>query len=243
MISEPTFGKRVSYLPTIPYFLLLSAYFCIPTSDSFMNQPAFYQTHKPFLLLLVGYFLLSLLYNAASPIFEPPDEATHYRYVKYLLDHRALPTLIDGPNRQEVWGLHQPPLYFMVSALLAAPFELHHPNDYLARNPHVNLGYARRPGNKNYYLHTPAEDFPYRGFPLVIRYLRLLSTLCGAATLLIVYAMGLTLFQGQKSQKMIALIAPTLMTLHPEFVFITNAITNEPLNILLMTAGCGAVCG
>jgi len=190
--------------------------------------------HRFLGVVLLAYVILNLMYNAASPIFEPPDEATHFRYVKYLLDHKKLPALINGPDRDELWGLHQPPLYFLLAAVLASPFDLIAPNDFLDKNPHVNLGVARKPGNKNFYIHTESEAFPYRGFPLVVRSLRLLSMLCGAITLIFVYATGLVLFQGQKS---LALMAPILMTLHPEFIFINAEIANEPLNILLMAAG------
>ena len=197
--------------------------------------------HRPILIILLGYCLLSLNYNVASPIFEPPDEATHFRYLKYLLDHKALPVLRDGPNRDELWGLHQPPLAFILYAALAAPFELPAPDDYLARNPHVNLGVAQRPGNKNFYLHTPAEDFPYRGFPLLVRSLRLLSMLFGALTVLVVYVIGLDLFKPTLASAspfhLSPLLPPTLLALQPEFVFITTEIANEPLNILLMAAG------
>ena len=190
--------------------------------------------HGPFTLVLIIYILINLSYNVASPIFEPPDEATHYRYVKYLLDHRALPTLIDGPNRQELWGLHQPPLYFMISAILASPFEQISPTDYLQRNPHVNLGFAQKPGNKNYFIHTKAEAFPFTGFPLLIHYLRLFSLVCGGLTLVFVYLIGLMLFDGRNTT---AALASAFMALHPEFVFINAEIANEPLNILLMVAG------
>lgn len=183
---------------------------------------------------LMLYLLLSFGYNAASPIFEPPDESTHFRYVKYLLDYKALPAIIDGPNHDELWGLHQPPLYFMLSAALAAPFDLVHPDDYLEHNPHVNLGAATLPGNKNVFIHTATETFPWHGFPLTIHLLRLLSTLLGALTLLVVYQIGLELFDRRQS---VAMLAPLLMTLQPEFVFITSAIHNEPLNIFLMSLG------
>lgn len=185
-------------------------------------------------LLLLLYLALSLNYNIASPIFEPPDEATHFRYVKYLLDHKTLPAIIDGPNRDELWGLHQPPLYFMISAIFTAPFDLIAPDDYLERNPHINMGFATKPGNKNLFIHSPAETLPYRGFPLVVRAMRLLSTLFGALTLVVVYRIGLEIFAGRKS---LAFAAPALMVLHPEFVFITASIANEPLNILLMALG------
>ena len=186
------------------------------------------------LLVLAAYLLLSFGYNAASPIFEPPDESTHFRYVKYLLDHKQLPAIVDGPNRDELWGLHQPPLYFAISAVLFSPFDMIAPDDFLARNPHVNLGYATATGNKNVFIHTPAESFPWRGFPLVVHLMRLLSTFFGALTLVVVYRIGLDLFAGQRA---LALLAPALMTVHPEFVFITAAIHNEPLNIFLLAVG------
>ncbi len=190
--------------------------------------------HWGLFAILLLYLLLSFNYNAASPIFESPDESTHFRYVKYLRDHKHLPAIINGPNRDELWGLHQPPLYFMLSAILSTPFNLIHPDEYLARNPHVNLGAATLPGNKNVFIHTPAESFPWRGFPLTIRFLRLISTFFGALTLLVVYCIGLELFNGRQN---VALLAPLLMTLHPEFVFINSAIHNEPLNIFLMSVG------
>ena len=91
--------------------------------------------HRGLILILLGYCLLSLMYNAASPIFEPPDEATHFRYVKYLMDHKTLPTLIDGTNRDELWGLHQPPLAFFFYAALAVPFDLIAPDDSWPATP------------------------------------------------------------------------------------------------------------
>lgn len=190
--------------------------------------------HWPLLAVLAVYLLLSLGYNAASPIFEPPDESTHFRYVKYLLDHRQLPAIVDGPNRDELWGLHQPPLYFAISAVLFSPFKMIAPDDFLARNPHVSLGYATATGNKNVFIHFPAENFPWRGFPLEVRLMRLLSTFFGALTLAMVYRIGLELFDGRRA---LAILAPALMVVQPEFVFITSAIHNEPLNIFLLTAG------
>ena len=190
------------------------------------------------------YTVLSLIYNAASPIFEPTDEATHYRYIKYLLDHKALPILIDGPNRDELWGLHQPPLAFFLSAVVAGLFDLSAPDEVLARNPHVNLGIARRPANKNFYIHTEAETFPYQGIALHVRLLRLISMLCGTVTLIIVYGIGLGLFRSPDRLRLmvggnipLALLPPAFMAFHPQFIFINAEIANEPLNILLMAAG------
>ena len=72
------------------------------------------------------------------------------------------------------------------------------------------------------------------GLPLLVRYLRLFSTLCGAVTLVFVYLIGLEIFDGRK---FLALLPLATMILHPEFVFINAEIANEPLNILLMAAG------
>jgi hypothetical protein len=61
--------------------------------------------------------------------------------------------------------------------------------DYEAnrRNPHAAIGYALDPGNKNNYLHTPAENFPYQGLSLAVHVLRLVSMALGGVALIIIY--------------------------------------------------------
>ena len=69
-------------------------------------------------LVLVA--VLSSLSSVISPLFEPPDELQHYQFVRYLVDQRELPVQeLDG----EISQSHQPPLYYVIGALLVAGIE------------------------------------------------------------------------------------------------------------------------
>jgi hypothetical protein len=87
--------------------------------------------------------LVAPLGVAFSPgsIFEPPDEANHYLFVRYLQVHRALPVQgldPDGPRA------HHPPLYFLLGALLSAWVPNDGPADHIVMqlNPHVWFRYG-----------------------------------------------------------------------------------------------------
>ena len=61
--------------------------------------------------------VLSSLSSVVSPLFEPPDELQHYQFVRYLVDQRELPVQeLDA----EISQSHQPPLYYVIGALLVA---------------------------------------------------------------------------------------------------------------------------
>ncbi|MCB0212023.1 MAG: hypothetical protein KDJ52_21960 [Anaerolineae bacterium] len=147
-------------------------------------------------LALAVYLLCALTYFFIVPIFEAPDEWTHTGHVKYIAEGNGLPVMWPG---QGIWGGQQPPLYYSIGALLVQPFELQSFEGYAERNrnPHRSLGYALDPGNKNNYLHTPAESFPYRGLSLTVHILRLYSITFGLITLVFIYLTALELAANQ----------------------------------------------
>ncbi len=149
------------------------------------GQPASL-AHPGLLLALLVYLGLALSYFFITPIFEGPDEWTHTGHVKYMAEGNGLPVMLPG---QGIWGGQQPPLYYAIGALLVQPFELNGVEDYEkhARNPHASIGYALDPGNKNNYLHSPAENFPYRGLSLAVHVLRLYSMVFGLIAIIFTY--------------------------------------------------------
>jgi 4-amino-4-deoxy-L-arabinose transferase-like glycosyltransferase len=91
-------------------------------------------------LIIVAYVCVATAYALATPLWEAPDEPAHYNYVRYLIRHQALPVLQQGdydfqylerikaarfPPGMSVdpirYESHQPPLYYAVGAVLAAP--------------------------------------------------------------------------------------------------------------------------
>jgi hypothetical protein len=206
--------------------------------------------HHPGMFLALGiYVALAMAYFLVMPIFEGPDEWTHTGHIKYIADGNGLPVMLPG---QGIWGGQQPPLYYAVGAILMQPFELNGVADYEEnrRNPHAAIGYALDPGNKNNYLHTPAENFPYQGLSLAVHVLRLYSIVLGGAALIIIYftahefaTYGLSrsfnsLWPAQTASleqmpPRFATVAALLVATQPMYAFINAAVANEPANIAM----------
>ena len=201
---------------------------------------------NPGLWLALGIYLVcALTYFFIVPIFEAPDEWTHTGHVKYIAEGNGLPVMLPG---QGIWGGQQPPLYYVIGALLVQPFELDAFDGYAerARNPHRSLGYALDPGNKNNYLHSSDESFPYHGLALTVHILRLYSITFGLITLIFIYLTALDLAAYQfpnfhSSFSILHSLFPTLVTLfvacQPMFAFITASVANEPANIAFCAIG------
>jgi hypothetical protein len=184
-------------------------------------------------LALGVYLFLAFSYFFIVPIFEAPDEWTHTGHVKYIAEGNGLPVMLPGRG---IWGGQQPPLYYVIGAALAQPFELATFEAYLEThlNPHASAGYALDPGNKNNYLHGPEEAFPYRGLSLTVHILRLYSIILGIITLVFSY---LTAFELAKGQPGFATTVALFMACQPMFAFITASVANEPANMAFCAIG------
>jgi hypothetical protein len=184
-------------------------------------------------LVLGVYLFLAFSYFFIVPIFEAPDEWTHTGHVKYIAEGNGLPVMLPGRG---IWGGQQPPLYYTIGALLAQPFELATFEAYLEThlNPHASAGYALDPGNKNNYLHSQEEAFPYRGLSLTVHILRLYSMTLGVITLISSY---LTAFELAKGQAWFATTVALFVACQPMFAFITASVANEPANMAFCALG------
>ncbi len=232
-------------------------------SSEARNLP-FLQQHVGLLFSLVIYLLLTSFYFFIVPIFEAPDEWTHTGHVKYMAEGHGLPVMLPG---QGIWGGQQPPLYYAIGALLVQPFDLDDFDDYLntRKNPHASLGYALDPGNKNNFLHTPAENFPYQGLALTIHILRLYSMAYGLIALIFIYLTAIEIYDlrftiydlrfttscplgiynlspvNPKSKivnrKLFASLVALFVACQPMFAFITASVANEPANIAFCAIG------
>ena len=50
--------------------------------------------HGPGVAWALVFGALGLFYSITTPLFETPDEPFHYRYVQWIVQHRALPPLV-----------------------------------------------------------------------------------------------------------------------------------------------------
>jgi 4-amino-4-deoxy-L-arabinose transferase-like glycosyltransferase len=173
-------------------------------------------------VIMVFYVVLALGYNIADPIFEPPDEIFHYGFVRYIQQERALPAAQLEAGLSEY---HQPPLYYIVSALLTAWVPTPDYAEQAQPNPFwgYNIGEVGR-DNKNQFLHGPDQRFPYQGTVLAVHLIRLLSTVAGLATVYLTYCLVRSLLP---DEHFVALASAALVAFTPNFLLTTAAVTND----------------
>ncbi len=179
------------------------------------------------LLISLLYGLITIGYGRINPLFEAPDEQHHFFTVLYVAENGRLP--IASPNeewlRQEA---AQPPLYYMLAALLAWDGQATQAQADLWPNPHAILGDASTLTNINRFIPLPAPGYAAPAYRL-----RLLSALIGLGTLLCIYAAARLLWPRQPE---IALLAAGLVAFLPQFNFLHSAISNDVLVIFLACA-------
>lgn len=186
-------------------------------------------TTRPLTLLLIAYIALASLYSVATPIWEASDEQWHYPMIKYLADNRlALPVQV--PGVETAWRQEggQPPLYYMLGALLTFWIDTSDMARVRYINPHADIGVVVPDGNANMAIHDPSiESFPWHGTVLALHLVRLLSVAFGAITVAMTYTLTIELFA---EQHWLALGAAAFTAFNPMFLFISGSVNNDNLS-------------
>lgn len=184
-------------------------------------------------LILALYLLLAIGYGIRNPLFEAPDEQLHYFTMQTITETGRLPYVADNPDGWMGQEAAQPPLYYVLGALLLSQIDTSQDRNQVWFNPFVRLGDAASPDNINAFVHTPAEAWPWQGYALAAHMLRLLSTLLGLGTLVCIYGSAR---QARPDQPHLALTAVALVAFLPQFAFLHSAISNDPLVVLMCAA-------
>ncbi|MDY6875602.1 MAG: glycosyltransferase family 39 protein [Chloroflexota bacterium] len=183
-------------------------------------------SHCSLFICLLAYLAVAVLYGATIPIFETPDANGHYAYIHELTEGRGLP--VQGtPSGERVTGYvaSHPPLYYTLCAALTFwNGEDVDRLDWVWRNPYHAMGYPGSVANKNYLIHTPAEQFPWRGTPLTMHIARLVSTALGTLAVVATYGITLELFP---NRRWLALGAASLTAFNPMFIFTAARVSND----------------
>lgn len=186
---------------------------------------------RPITLFIIAFLALGLVYDTVTPIFEAADEPWHYPYVKHLADGHGLP--VQDPQAIEAWKQEgsQPPLYYMLAALATFWIDTRDFSERRSWNPHAIVGIPAHGSNdnRNMVIHTAAETFPYQGTTLAIHLIRWLSLAMGAGTVYAIYRLAWQITERQLT----ALSAAALVAFNPMFLFVSAAVNNDNLAILL----------
>jgi hypothetical protein len=182
-------------------------------------------------VIILGLFVcLAITYSLATPLFEAPDESNHYAFIQHLSAGNGLP--VQRPGVQTLWLQEgsQPPLYYVLGALLTSWIDTRDLPSLMRSNPHADIGVPGSQDNKNALIHTERELPPWAGVVLAVHIIRLFSILLSAGTVLCTYLIALHLFP---HRPFIAYGAMALNATIPMFLFIGSSVNNDNLVILL----------
>jgi 4-amino-4-deoxy-L-arabinose transferase-like glycosyltransferase len=194
------------------------------------------KSHLPSERLLVSMILVAYLALAVGfslgPIFEGSDEIEHYRYIRTIIEKKSLPDPFSQPRGE----YHQAPLYY----LLAAPFTLGINDwDFAQIDGRLNPYHGSQidipsNDNRNVYVHTRAETFPYDHSPTAraVHLIRLFSVLLGLGVVLTSYAVFRILWPDRPDRRLLAL---GTVAFWPQFLYQSSVISNDALLYLLAT--------
>jgi len=184
-------------------------------------------------LILVVYTALGTVYSLATPPLEASDEFKHYPYTQYVQTHHDLPVLDpetclkspdDCPWLQDGG---QPPLYYMLMALVTSWIDTSDLSEVRWMNWHAFIGDPSQICNKNLVIHLPErERFPWHGSVLAVHLIRFLTVGLGAGTVLLTYLVAGDLFPGRPD---VALGGAALTAFTPMFLFVNGAVNNDAM--------------
>ena len=188
---------------------------------------------SPLQWVLLFYLVFGALYLVATPVFEANDEIWHFGFVQHLRERGSLPVQqFDGQDTLYQQHGSQPPLYYVLMALITSPVEIDDANQFRQLNPHVNKLQPTAYGNKNLVVHDDALSI-LRGAGLAVLIMRALGLAMGAATIALVFKVG-ELIAPQRPT--VAFVAAALTGLNPMFIFVSASVTNDSLAMLLNSA-------
>ncbi len=182
-------------------------------------------------VILIAFVALGITYALVTPVFEASDELWHYPMVRHLADGNSLPVQVFDPAQAGPWKQEasQPPLYYYLGAGLTFWIDTDDIQQVRRLNPHVDNGVITADGNINLVVHDPALS-PWQGTLLAVRIVRVASVLMGMVTVYLTYHIA-RLVAPQRPE--VALGAAAINAFTPMFLFISGAVNNDNLAIML----------
>jgi len=189
------------------------------------------KNHLGISIIAVVFIGLAFFYMLTIPLYEASDELWHYPMVKYMADNSlALPP--QDPQNPGPWRQQgsQPPLYYMMGAVLTGGIDTSDMNFIRRVNLHSDIGIVRPDGNANMMVHrTEAEQFPWTGTVLATYMVRIMSIVLATGTVIVTYLMALRLFP---DKQWLAISSAGFTAFLPMFVFISSTVSNDNLSNL-----------
>lgn len=195
-----------------------------------LNPFALAKRHLAITFIISAFIVLGTIYSVVTPIFEASDEISHYPVVKHIADGQGLP--VQNPEMEHPWRQEgsQPPLYYVIAALVTSWIDTDDMTELLWYNPHARIGLPLAKDNKNMVIHVDQERFPYQRTALAVHIIRFLSVFMEVTAVLLTYLISLEIFPGARD---VAAGAAAIVAFNPMFLFIAGSVNNDNLVIPL----------
>ncbi len=180
--------------------------------------------HWPLAVIVGAFVAIGTVYSVATPIFEAPDESFHFFVIQYWRETGQLPVQQPGVRTLYSQEGSQPPLYYLAGALITSWIDTRDAPSFVRENPQANVGVPGDPGNKNHFIHTERESFPWQGTPLAVHVLRFFSLLLGVVVVGCTYATVRLVFPDRTA---VVWLATAIVAFTPQFIFIASAVNND----------------
>lgn len=189
---------------------------------TFMNTLGALAGRKWPIALALAHLVLAIVFGAVNPPFEANDETGHYAYIDSVARTRALPDAMSESDRALIDQSHQPPLYYVLGAVLTGWVADRGPKLMPVTNVFAVDGTNRR--GARILLRQPEEAFPWRGAALGVHMARLVSAVMGALMILLVGWSAQIVFA---KLPLAAVLSAGLAALNPQIVFMSSMVNND----------------
>ena len=194
----------------------------------------------PLITILGLYGILTATYSLCVPLWEAPDEPSHYLCVRRLADGpRFIYPDIPGPAGQpwtkryffSLYERAQPPLaYWMTAPALKILSVRALPIGAALTYPDVQPDFSRQ---ANVFIHRRTSVWKMQSDEVRGHLFRLLYLLPGCLAVGLVYSMARRLFTVEPA---VAILAGGFTAVLPQFNFVTGTINNDAFAVLAATA-------
>jgi len=176
-----------------------------------------------------------------------------FEYIQFLAKNKSLPNQTIENKSISTEGFN-PPLYYFIKAIFlsflsqnkAADIKIHNHQDIAhfyndpskgfrpEIYPPLNSNYVkwRQGKDKNMFLTTKEDKFPFSGSVRVLHLLRLISVFLGCLTIIFIFKTIHIIFPNNKN---LSLLAASLCAFNPQFNFLSGSLNNDNLVVLWAT--------
>jgi 4-amino-4-deoxy-L-arabinose transferase-like glycosyltransferase len=182
------------------------------------------------LVIAIAHLVLAVIYGIVNPPFEANDETGHFGYVNHVVAARSLPDALSDENRSLLDQSHQPPLYYVIQAVLTGWIDR---SDGLAPTPNVFAFDGSNRRGMRLLLRLPNDGVPWQGTILALHAARLVSAMLGALCVFVIARFAQLTFPDSPAA---AALATALAAFNPLAIFVSSMVNND-----VMVSLCGAL--